>query len=136
MLLCTGHNGERITLPLTSLERIEEVSAERVEYLEGQPLIQYCGEPLALDDPGGLLRREAGVALALLWKPENSRSIRRGLVVRDVLGIEEGESLEGLRGDPRKLVKVGGKLGMLPAQMLAVGGNKPGTGVGVLLEAA
>ncbi len=100
---------ERTALPLAMVERIESVGLDRIEYVDGRPLLQYRGELLLLKDEGKVLaemgsRRHRGedeelVATVLICgNGSASGSQRVGVLVRQVLDVCEGTLLE--RSEP------------------------------------
>jgi two-component system, chemotaxis family, sensor kinase CheA len=90
---------ERTALPLDSIERIESVPLEQIEYAGGRKLLQYRGELLPLSDDGHVLeelgddtRKCATVLICGDVRQENKR--RMGVVVRRVLDVAPGSRLE------------------------------------------
>lgn len=98
---------EKSALPLKVVERIETVPLRSVEYAGGEPLLQYRGELLRLEDKGGVLTEAVALSgtevdrtLTVLicegGTREDGRAGRRvGMVVRQVLDVAVGEVLPG-----------------------------------------
>jgi two-component system chemotaxis sensor kinase CheA len=94
---------ERTAIPLDTVERIESVALERIEYAGGRPLLQYRGELLPLRDQGGVLpdleavRDQGEDVLATVLICGDARlggEQRAGMVVRQVLDVSTGTLLE------------------------------------------
>jgi two-component system, chemotaxis family, sensor kinase CheA len=94
---------ERTALPLDTVERIESVALERIEYAGGRPLLQYRGELLPLKDHGGVLpdlvaarqRGEEVLATVLICGDRRVGGEQRvGMIVRQVLDVSAGTLLE------------------------------------------
>jgi two-component system chemotaxis sensor kinase CheA len=94
---------ERTALPLDTVERIESVSLERIEYAGGRPLLQYRGELLPLKDQGDVLpdleearqRGEEVQATVLICGDATVGGNQRvGMVVRQVLDVSTGTPLD------------------------------------------
>jgi two-component system chemotaxis sensor kinase CheA len=95
---------ERTALPLDMVERIESVSLDRIEYAGGQPLLQYRGELLPLQDQGNVLpdldvMRQRGqdvmATVLICGSASMGGEPRVGMVVRQVLDVSTGTPLEG-----------------------------------------
>jgi two-component system, chemotaxis family, sensor kinase CheA len=96
---------ERTALPLDVVERIESVLLAQIEYAAGQPLLQYRGELLPLQDEGRVLMEledeqqqgaaEEITATVLICRGSGKSAMRRtGMVVRKVLDVSGGTLLE------------------------------------------
>ncbi len=107
---------ERRALPLAAVERIETVPIGLVEYAAGRALLQYQGEPMPLEDLGGVLKEHTEAAheaqltvLICLRKDDRTGTSQRyGLVVRRVLDVADGSLLErtyATGGDQLVMVK-------------------------------
>ncbi len=117
----TGHAAERRALPLRSVERIESVAAHQVEYVGSRALLRYQGELLALEDAGSVLSEadlDADLTILICVKPsESGRDQRFGIVVRNVLGVAQGESLDGTAHVcPERLALVNDRLAVVYEQ--------------------
>jgi two-component system chemotaxis sensor kinase CheA len=114
-----GKNGDatvRMAMPLSAVERIESVPIDQVEYAEGNPVLQYRGELIPLEDDGGVLQEasatrtnaaeqihetnaeneeeDSSMATVLICLRPETHGVRRvGLVVRRVLDVSEGTLL-------------------------------------------
>jgi two-component system chemotaxis sensor kinase CheA len=105
-----GHPRERFALPLSRVERIEEIPARLIEYAAGLPLLQYRGEVMPLEDAGGLLPALlAGDASSLATilvcdhpRPglEGRPALRTGIVVSRVVEVAEAASIDTVADAP------------------------------------
>jgi two-component system chemotaxis sensor kinase CheA len=90
---------EQTALPLDVVERIESVAVDRIEYVEGRPLLQYRGAMLQLKDDGNVLA-ELGASLQRGDHPTVTVLICRkgeqnaGIVVRHVLDVVTAKAVE------------------------------------------
>ncbi len=88
-----GH--PRVAMPLSVVERIATVPRSEVEYAGGEPVLQYEGEVIALEDEGGLLLELSGASSAsvtvLICGAGEGRRV--GVVVRKVVDVCAGELL-------------------------------------------
>jgi hypothetical protein len=86
------------------VERIESVGVEAIEYASGQPMLQYRGETLALEDEGGVLdhlrvqgvvRTGWTVTVLICQKPwgGGQKTRRLGMVVQQVFHVASGTLL-------------------------------------------
>ena len=91
---------ERTALPLDSVERIESVPLEQIEYAGGRTLLQYRGELLPLSDDGGVLdeldpgAKDAAATVLICGDVRRGKRRRLGVVVRRVLDVSPGSRLE------------------------------------------
>jgi two-component system chemotaxis sensor kinase CheA len=99
-----GQAPERSAIPLGDVERIESVGVEAIEYASGQPMLQYRGETLALEDEGGVLdhlrvqgvvRTGWTVTVLICQKPwgGGQKTRRLGMVVQQVFHVASGTLL-------------------------------------------
>ncbi len=116
---------ERTALPLDTVERIESVSLERIEYAGGRPLLQYRGELLPLKDQGDVLpdleearhRGETVQATVLICGDANVGGDQRvGVVVRQVLDVSTGTPLDRVATDE----EVGMELALVKEKLTVV----------------
>jgi two-component system chemotaxis sensor kinase CheA len=99
-----GAGVERMALPLSVVTRIERIALKDVEYAGEQPLLQYCGELLPLDDRGGVLGEmpagdaDAVATVLICQRPQRAGDRRAGqkmgMVVRRVVEVASGDLLE------------------------------------------
>jgi two-component system chemotaxis sensor kinase CheA len=90
---------EQTALPLDVVERIESVAADRIEYVEGRPLLQYRGALLSLKDDGGVLaeveasrqRGDQPTVTVLICRKGRQNA---GIVVRQVLDVVNARAVE------------------------------------------
>jgi two-component system chemotaxis sensor kinase CheA len=94
---------EQMAIPLDTVERIESIALERIEYAGGRPLLQYRDELLPLKDHGNVLpdlesarqRGEEVLATVLICGDARlSGEQRVGMIVRQVLDVSAGTLLE------------------------------------------
>src|SRR5580692_8713900 len=94
---------EQMAIPLDTVERIESIALERIEYAGGRPLLQYRDELLPLKDHGNVLpdleamrqRGEEVLATVLICGDASRGGEQRvGMVVRQVLDVSTGTLLE------------------------------------------
>ncbi|MGY2052741.1 hybrid sensor histidine kinase/response regulator [Methylobacterium sp. JK268] len=85
LLVFKGGGDALKAVPLSLVTRLEEVEAEKVEWVGGRPLIQYRGRlmPLVPVDPDQVLRREGAQALVVFSDGERSM----GLAVDEIVDI-------------------------------------------------
>ncbi len=90
---------EQTALPLDVVERIESVAADKIEYVEGRPLLQYRGTLLSLKDDGGVLakmeasrqRGDQAMVTVLICRGGKQNA---GIVVRQVLDVVTAKAAE------------------------------------------
>ncbi len=90
------HQGARMALPLSAVERIERVPVKTIEWADGRAVLQYGGELLPLEDVEGAMAELGvdGLATILICLRPGALSQRRvGLLVRRVLDVSEGTLL-------------------------------------------
>jgi two-component system, chemotaxis family, sensor kinase CheA len=65
MVIYELHEGERMAMPLSGVERIETVALSAIEFAGGRAMLQYRGELLPLEDEGNVLAAmEAAASLS------------------------------------------------------------------------
>ena len=98
-LIFEDRTREQTALPLDMVERIESVAADRIEYVEGRPLLQYRGTLLSLKDDGGVLaeietarqRGDQPTVTVLICRTGRQNA---GIVVRQVLDVVMAKTAE------------------------------------------
>jgi len=123
LLMFLAPCGAHTVMPLDCVERIEKVAREEIELLSGRAVMQYRGELLALDDPGGLLQQGETAGVGQLVVICNKQGLRAGLVVRGILDVAEGEVLPPTASYPGTVARVEGRLAMFSP------GFEPQTGI-------
>ena len=90
LLVATVGEGQRIAVPLDTVDRLEEFDRSSVEYAYGQQVVQYRGSLLPLIDVGATLGRGVGDDRSILQVVVCTvRGTLVGLVVCHVLDIVE-----------------------------------------------
>jgi two-component system chemotaxis sensor kinase CheA len=90
---------ERLALPLTSVERIECVALNEIEFAGGRALLQYRGELLLLEDRGGVIEQSIrigakDITLLICERQTGGRRTQKvGMVVGRVVDVAKGELL-------------------------------------------
>ena len=90
-----GDAASRMAVPLSAVERIATVPICEVEDADGNPVLQYDGDVIALEDEGGVLKelrtaKTASATVLICAMPEGRRV---GVVVRRVVDVCPGELL-------------------------------------------
>ncbi len=90
---------EKRALPLDVVERIESVTVDRIEYVDGRPLLQYRGILLPMKDDGGVLAemevsRQRGDLPTITVLICRKGTQRAGIVARQVLDVVTTRALE------------------------------------------
>jgi two-component system chemotaxis sensor kinase CheA len=99
-----GMNGYvRMAVPLSTVERIQRVPLNEIEWADGRAVLQYGGELLPLEDVeeavaelgGGIGAKEAGAMATMLicLRPGVQQKRRVGMMVRRVLDVSAGTLL-------------------------------------------
>ena len=84
--------GRRAAVPLGDVLRIEQTPAARVEYVGSQPVINFDGRLLPIDDPGGRLAQSSpDEQIIVVVCRDRSRHV--GIVVSHVLDVSGGAEL-------------------------------------------
>lgn len=91
VVLVRGPQGVRMAVPLSSVTRLEQFSATRIEWTGSRPVVQYCAEILPLIDVLGLLDRlssgTSSESLPVQVVVCTDGTSRVGLVVGQILDI-------------------------------------------------
>ena len=85
----------KVAVPLSAVERIATVPLCEIEYVEEQPVMQYEGEVIPLEDQSGLLGEftepRSGSVTVLICRTREGR--RTGVAVKKVVDVCAGELL-------------------------------------------
>jgi two-component system chemotaxis sensor kinase CheA len=115
-----GRRSARMAMPLSAVERVENVPIAEIEFAGGRPVLQYGGELLPLEDEDDILLEmtaaspsaeactAAAATIMICQRPGEHRSTRVGVVVRRVVDVSSGALLDAttqLCAQPLAMVK-------------------------------
>lgn len=83
--------GRRAAVPLVDVLRIEQIPIERIEYIGAQPVLNFDGGLLPIEDAGGLLLEAQGSSstrVIVVVCRDETRQV--GVVVSEVLDVSAG----------------------------------------------
>ena len=102
LLVFRGAGDSLKAVPLSLVTRLEEISADKIEWLGGRPLVQYRGRlmPLVAADENLTIKREGSQALVVFSDGERTM----GLAVQEIVDIVDDKLTIELVADRSDLV--------------------------------
>jgi two-component system chemotaxis sensor kinase CheA len=94
--------GRQAAIPLTDVLRIEQLLLKRIEFIGSRPVLNFEGQLLPVEDPGGVLAAALGNPLAkiiVVVCREGNRQV--GIAVSHVLDVAVGSDLYEAGTDQR-----------------------------------
>jgi two-component system chemotaxis sensor kinase CheA len=85
--------GQPAAVPLTDVLRIAQIPASQIEYVAGRPVLNFAGELLPIDDPGGVLPSADNPAFQVVVVVCREGRRHVGIAVSHVLDVASGSDL-------------------------------------------
>jgi two-component system chemotaxis sensor kinase CheA len=95
-------------MQLAEVERIETVTTGQLERVRGSLFLQYRGEVIPLEDPGGMIHEKSAAREAVVLVC--NRNARQGVLAHAVVNVAEGRLLKSQDNTGQPLVMVDNRI--------------------------